>query len=305
MRNNNQAKPLYPAFIEKAKSLNAKQIVMIIPSRWYAGGIGLNEFRSNMLNDNSIKTMVHYTNAKDCFSDVSVSGGIAYFLRDASYSGLCNYTNIYDNKSVTQLRSLSDYKIFIKCNTGYNIIKKIKAFNEPSMRSIVSSLNPFGIPSFERGNKKQSKSDLVLHSSAGKGYINNISKGFKYLNKHKVMVSKTTSEHAGEPGKNGMFKVLSKIKVLQPGEVCTFSYFLIGYEIEEEKIIYIYNYLKTKFARFLLLQAITSINISRKSFMFVPLQDFSITWTDDLLYKKYGLNTDEIAFIEARIKPME
>ena len=46
-------------------------------------------------------------------------------------------------------------------------------------------------------------------------------------------------------------------------------------------------------------------NISRGSYQFVPLQDFSHPWTDEMLYKKYGLTDEEIAFIESMIRPME
>jgi site-specific DNA-methyltransferase (adenine-specific) len=55
----------------------------------------------------------------------------------------------------------------------------------------------------------------------------------------------------------------------------------------------------------LLLQAISSIHITKDKFVFVPMQDFSEPWTDEKLYKKYGLTQDEIAFIESMIRPME
>lgn len=42
-----------------------------------------------------------------------------------------------------------------------------------------------------------------------------------------------------------------------------------------------------------------------KVYSFVPLQDFSHPWTDAMLYEKYGLSEDEIAFIESMIRPME
>ena len=61
----------------------------------------------------------------------------------------------------------------------------------------------------------------------------------------------------------------------------------------------------TKIFRFLLLQALSSIHITKDSFQFVPLQDFSHPWTDEMLYKKYGLDDNEIAFIESMIRPME
>ena len=60
-----------------------------------------------------------------------------------------------------------------------------------------------------------------------------------------------------------------------------------------------------KFARFLLLQAVSSINLSKDKFCFVPMQDFTKPWTDEELYKKYNLTEEEIAFIESMIKPMD
>ena len=65
------------------------------------------------------------------------------------------------------------------------------------------------------------------------------------------------------------------------------------------------NYLKTSFVRFLVLQAVSSIHISRTSFTFVPMQDFSKPWVDAELYAKYNLTQEEIDFIESMIKPME
>ena len=74
------------------------------------------------------------------------------------------------------------------------------------------------------------------------------------------------------------------------------------------------QYLRTKFLRFLLLQSLVSMNISRNNFRFVPLQDFTdksdINWEksvleiDQQLYTKYGLSEDEISFIESMIKSM-
>ena len=64
-------------------------------------------------------------------------------------------------------------------------------------------------------------------------------------------------------------------------------------------------YLKTKFVRFLVSQLTSTQHISKMSFSFVPIQDFSKPWTDEELYEKYGLTDEEIAFIESMIKPME
>ena len=126
------------------------------------------------------------------------------------------------------------------------------------------------------------------------------------FNDYKVAVSQTGAEHACEPDKNGQFRVLtSSMRVLQPTDVCTHSYLVIGPMKSERECENLLSYLKTKFVRFLVLQAVSSIHISRQTFCFVPVQDFSRTWSDDELFKKYGLSDEEISFIEEIIKPFE
>lgn len=120
------------------------------------------------------------------------------------------------------------------------------------------------------------------------------------------MVSQIGAEHAGEPGKDGTFRVLtSSMRVLLPDEVCTNSYIVIGEYDNPVEAGNLLDYLKTKFVRFLVLQAVSSIHISKTSFTFVPSLDFSKPWTDAELYAKYSLTEEEIAFIESMIKPME
>lgn len=126
--------------------------------------------------------------------------------------------------------------------------------------------------------------------------------GREHLDKYHIMMSKVTSEHAGEPSKDGTFKVISKMQVLKPDEICTFSYFLVGSFDTEEQAQNCLEYLATKFARFLLLQAVSSINISKDKFRFVPMQDFNKKWTDEELYAKYDLSAEEVSFIETMIR---
>ena len=122
----------------------------------------------------------------------------------------------------------------------------------------------------------------------------------------KILISKTGAEHAGEPGKDGKFRVIpSSIKVLSPGDVCTHSYFLIGNWNSRTIAENALSYVKTRFVRFLMLLCVSGFGLSKLVFQFVPMQDFSKPWTDEELYAKYGLTEDEIAFIESMIKPMD
>ena len=296
------AKPIYHLFIEQAKKLNPRYITMIVPSRWFAGGKGLDEFRKTMLEDRRISKIVDYVNAKDCFNGVSLSGGVCYFLLDKEYSGDCEFTNIHDNIVSTDIRNLSEFSIFVRYNEALSIIHKVKALNENTIIDNVVARNPFGLSSSARGADQ--RTEYLLYSSGGTGFVSRgeIKQGIDIVDKYKVMISKVTSEHAGEPDKSGKFTVVSTTKVLMPNEVCTDSY-LIVYSSNEK--IYAENFAKyicTKFFRFLLLQAVSSINLSKDKFQFIPEQDFSIQWNDDKLYKKYNLNASEIDFIESMIK---
>lgn len=302
-----QAIPLYDKFVLQAKKLNPHYLTMIIPSRWYAGGMGLDSFRESMLSKRKIKCITDYPNAKDCFPGVSLGGGVCYFLWDREYNGECLFTNVNNKKPTTLMRKLDEFPVFVRYNEAVGIIHKVQAKKEETIASITSSLSPFGIGSSERGHSTKQAHDIVLYSSKGQSYYSkdNVKQGKDYLGKYHVMMSKVTSEHAGEPNKDGTFKVISKMQLLRPNEACTFSYFLVGNFDSLGNTENCLTYLSTKFARFLLLQAVSSINISKDKFQFVPIQDFSKPWTDAELYAKYGLSDEEIAFIESMIRPMD
>ncbi len=305
--NGASAKPLYHLFVEKAKKLSPKYLLMIIPSRWFAGGKGLDGFRDNMLNDSRIRVIYDYVNAKECFPNNSIGGGVCYFLWKQDEHGLCQFTTNLNGHLSSRLRKLNEFPVFVRYNNAIDIIHRIGYKYEESLSMLILSRNPFGISSYIRGEEKASIESYVLYSSKGKGYIspNSISINKDYADAYKVMVSKVTCEHAGEPDKNGQVKILSSLKVLKPKEVCTDSYLIIGKQTKEEEAVNLCKYLKTKFARFLLLQAVSSINLSKDKFQFVPIQDFSKPWTDQELYAKYNLTEEEINFIESMIRPME
>ena len=109
-----------------------------------------------------------------------------------------------------------------------------------------------------------------------------------------------------KPGTDGKYQIVpATMRVMEPNEICAETYICIGHYHSRHEAQNLKNYLSTMFARFLMLQAMSSIMINKDAFQFVPLQDFSKPWTDEELYKKYGLTDEEVAFIESMIRPME
>ena len=303
--NKNSAKPIYQHFVQQAMKLKPHYISMIIPARWYAGGKGLDDFRNVMLTDSRISRLVDYSNAKDCFPGVSLGGGVCYFLWSKENKDDCEYTNIHDGIESTQKRNLNEFPVFVRYNEALSIIHKVLAKSDKMVSAVMGGRNPFGFESFARGEKeKKCSDDCTLYYSGGVGYVSphSVMKAEELVDKYKIMISRATSEHAGEPDSSGMYNVLSVVRVLKPYEVCTDSYLIAHSTTNEKEAINCANYVCTKFFRFLVLQAVTSISLSKEKFQFVPMVDFSREWTDEDLYAEFGLTSSEIKFIESMIK---
>lgn len=296
--------PIYNRFVTQAKKLKPRYLTMIIPSRWFSGGKGLDEFRNEMLSDSSIRNLVDYSDSVDCFPGVDIAGGVCYFLWDRDNKGDCRVENIHKGKSTVSVRPLNEFDTFIRDSIAVSIIKKIKNHKEDSLTQIVSSRKPFGLESKQRSYKT---GDLKLIWSGGEGVIpsSKVTSGQDLIKKWKVLLSKTSHDHAGQPDKDGKRRVFSRIEILSPNTVCTESYLIIGPFQNKEQTQKMEIYLKTKFCRFLVSTILLTQNITKDKFQFVPMPDLTKEWTDVKLYKKYGLSKDEIAFIESRIRPME
>lgn len=309
-----QAKPVYHKFIEQAKKLNPKYISMIVPSRWYNGGIVLNQFRNEMLNDKHIVKLVDYVNSKDCFQGVDIAGGVCYFLWDRDHpNDTCEITNISGDFISQSTRALNEFEtLFVRSNEAVNIIKKVLSKTDKFMIEIVSAIDTFGIPSKEKGHAIKQNGDVeLLHT---KGYndqdvsyleLSKVKKNQHLIDKYKVKISIMVPQ-GGEVGirpENG-YRSISTPQILPPGQVDSFSYLNIGFfdtELEAESLV---SYVSCKFTRYLLRATYSSVHVSKDNFRFVPLVDFNKKWTDSDLYQLFDLNKDEIALIEKTMRPM-
>jgi site-specific DNA-methyltransferase (adenine-specific) len=277
---------------------------MIIPSRWFGGGKGLNDFRKEMLDDDRIRKIIDYELASDCFPGVDIAGGVCYFLWEKDSSGLCEVVNIHNGTEDVSKRALSEFSTFIRHGKAVPIIRKVLAKKESNMSEQVSSRKPFGLATNIRPQKN---GDILLRWQKGEGPYKrkDVSVGAEMIDEWKVITSYVGYDHAGNPGKDGKRRVLSKIDILPPSTICTETYLVIGSYKKKTHARNLVAYMKTKFFRFLIAQFMYSHHITKDSYSFVPLLDMSQQWTDEKLNEKYGLTKNEIAFIESKIKPMD
>lgn len=297
--------PIYQHFVEQAKALEPRFLIMVIPSRWMASGLGLSEFRKAMLEDRHIRKLVDYERMDTVFPGVDFEGGICYFLWDRDNPGKCEVTTVTGEETIGPIsRDLNEYDILVRDSRGLNILKKVLAAGEPSIIDILSADKEFGWTSNFDGFREDKKpSDVALYyGRAGKRLVGGIArkdvtKSPHLIDKWKVMVSAAYGERGARPA-----MVLGPSFIAESPSVCTQTY-LFFYVASKKQAESLQGYLNTRFFRFLVsLRKITQ-HATRATYTWIPQQTWDRTWTDEALYKKYGLSKADIAHIEACIRP--
>ncbi len=305
--NGSSAVPVYQRFVDIAKKMKPCYISMIMPAKWYTGGKGLDDFREEMLNDKRITFIADFDDSRLLFPTADIAGGVCYFGWTAQHQGLCTFVSHKDNSTAYSKRNLSENDVFVRDMIAYEIINKVKALNEVTMDCVVFSRNPFGFASNSDFSTRQSNDTIRIFTSKGWAFVKktDISYNEGLVGKWKVIMSKAGAEHAGQSDANGMKKVISRISVISPQEICSESYLLLSCFDNKEEAVNQTTYMKTRFVRFLLAAILLTQNIAKDKFQLIPVQDFTRPWTDIDLYKKYALTAEEIAYIEGTIKPMK
>lgn len=313
------AVPIYHKFVEQAKMLEPRFLSMVVPARWFAGGRGLDEFRESMLNDKRLRRIVDFPDSNDVFPGTQIKGGVCYFLWERDNEGLVEVTN--NDKGVelsTICRELLEpgADVFIRYNQGVSILRKVMEIESGEKNGVVSvalpekkqfaplvsSLRPFGFRTYFQGKTKPGKGDLKVYQNGGVGYSprRDVISGMNLIDCWKVFIPRAGSGSDAFP-----HPILGRPFVGGPGEICSETYLCIGplaSEVEAKNVI---TYLSTRLARFLVLLHKPSADATRAVYTFVPKLDFSSEWTDEMLYSRYQITSEEIAFIESMIRIMD
>lgn len=297
------ATPIYNKFVEQAILLNPSYISMIIPSKWFSGGKGLDDFRFKMLNDKHIKKLVDFENFKDVFPYVDLAGGACYFLWNKKYSGDCFVTNKNSNETKTKIRKLNEFDFFIRSNEAVDIVKKINLNSNKHISDFISPRLPFGISTTYK--PLNSGVPCYFTQKIGLKYVDkkDIIDDYNLIDKYKLLIPKAPIAGQTDFSKPVMIYYEKNIILAKPNEICSESWLVAFASSDLKEVEGFKKYLLTKTFRFLLLQTLVSQNTSRKNFCFIPaFETYNFDINDDYLMEKWKLNNDEKNLINSKIR---
>ena len=311
------AMPIYNKFVEQSEKLRPRYLSMIIPSKWMVGGRGLQSFRKMMMADKRLKYIYDFEDASYCFQGLHLDGGVCFFLWQRDYCGKTHYTytsnNGTVNKSVHYLEN-SYFDYIIRDNRILSLLEKCS--KGISFNTIVSNVRPFGIRGYIFNEPERYPDANLQYEAFNKsvkiygvkgikggakrmiGFISPkiITNNIDSVGMYKLFFSATYSTGAIEP---------PEVIIGDPNTVCSETFLQIGPFKTKMEQMNCKSYLDTNFFKVLLYFGKGTMHVNKAVFSLIPLQDFSEPWTDEKLYKKYNLTTEEIAFIESMIRPMD
>lgn len=303
---------IYNLFVEQAMRLAPRYLSMVIPSRWMAGGRGMDEFRKTMLSDRRISHLIDYPNSAQVFPGVDLKSGVCYFLWDSGHKGDCSVKLIRDQEVVGPTnRKLDEYDVFIRDERAAKILKKVLNRKEASFEDLLTGDTPFGLATnfaaFKPGEPGEGEVKVYASSNAGRR-SGRMKRALIAKNTHLIDSWKVLAPQAG-PGNSGGHvlpdMVLGKPSIAEPNSVCTQTWIVAGPLKSKKQAEMVARYLQTSFVRFIVSLRKISQHAMRGVYHWVPQQDWSQAWTDETLYAKYGITKDEAAFIDRMIRPMD
>lgn len=299
---NNSATPIYQHFVENAFAFAPSFVVMVTPSRWFAGGRGLDRFRDRMLTSRHVRNLVDYPKLYDAFPGVKIRGGISYFLWERDFEGPCTIQTMWDGVPLGEpaTRELDAYDVLVRRNEAVSILEKVRAHGEPTLDKRVSAGKAFGLRTFFHGQPERRglKDPVQLFGSQRVTWVEraDIPQNRDWVDDWKVLMTAVQGTSAAVET-----KFLSRPIVAAPGTACTETYLVAGRFPSEAEADRYAAYLRTRFLRFLVSLRKSTQHANRDVYAFVPDLPAGEAVSDAALYARYGLSTDEVAFIESQV----
>lgn len=303
---NTRTKPIYQQFIMRAIEMAPKYVLLITPSRWFTGGLGLDGFRRTMLSDRHLAKIVDNPKLFDVFPQVEIKGGVSYFLWDRDHDGDCEFSTRIDGTIIsTMTRDLREGRgVLVRDNQAGAIVSKVERAGEATIESWISSQKPFGLLSnfSDYYDSARSGSIRLYKRDRAETYIDRsqVTQGRDLIDKWKVLTPEAADGHGRVPA-----AVTGYPFVAEPGSACTQTFLVAGAFDSQEVAEFYAVYLRTRFVRFLVHQRKASHHTTSETYRFVPAVPLDRAWTDATLFERYKLTPSEISYIESQIKSLD
>lgn len=292
------ASPVYSIFVEMLmKNTDISEFTVVIPSRWFSGGKGLNDFRASILKSNQVKYIKAFKNPREVFPTVDINGGVCFLTMSKDHNGPCNFI---DGETELDI-NLSKYDAIPDDLVAYELIEKIKKKSTKVMSDYVMARNPFGITSTTLRNNSSSSKQIPCMIKERK--LIKISEDMVLKNKNLVKKWKVVVPAAvGGTKAVRDFLPINQFFIVEPGIALAETYIIIGSfdtKGESEKLL---SFLKTSFCRYFIgLRKLTQ-HLSKECWTWVPQVDFSKSWSDQDLFTYFNLTKKEQDHIIKKVK---
>ena len=205
-------------------------------------------------------------------------------------------------------RLLGDYDVLVRRNEAVPILEKVLKVNRKdgfgNLSDKVSPIQPFSIRTNFKGKEKKTgmKKPVLLIGNNSETFIErgDVPRNDTWIDEWKVLLGAAYGAGDSFPHQIYNYPIIAG-----PGTACTETYLVVDrfrYEVRAKRFA---AYLRTRFARFLVSLRKYTQHLYNERFQFVPDLPMDQEWTDEMLYKKYGLTKVEVAFIESMVRPME
>ena len=321
----NGSDPIYHVFFDIAMAL-APQGTLIHPARFlFNAGKTPKEWNDKMLADKHYKVVDYWANSTEVFPTVDIKGGVAtsYWNKAVSFAPIGMFSAFDELRFILHKVEKSEPQPFSEIVAPRELyrITDLLYQEHPGLEGRQSTRHKYSLGANVFEVFPELFSDECLDESAMVrvyGRANNqrcykwVKRGYitepENFTKHKVIIPKSN-------GSGAIGEVLSTPIIGTPIIGYTDTFISIGAFDTRAEAEACLKYVKTKFARTMLGILKATQDNPKETWRLVPLQDFTnrsdIDWSqsvaeiDRQLYRKYGLEEKEIAFIEEKVRAME
>lgn len=305
--NGSAAMPIYQLFTNSLiESDSINKFILVIPSRWFAGGRGLDNFRDMMINSRQIKSITHFEKSGAVFPTVDIDGGVCFLNYDKLHNGNTTFIDGLSEDNGSEL-NLQEFDIIPDDPKAIPLLKKIQAqwdgewVSDHALRG-----RAFGPRTFYfKRNRAEDRPFSGSIPCIGNGRVvkhiekSAVERNKEFVDRYKVCVP---GVYGGQRGDRRMTLPARAVFIVDAGTIVTETYMVVHTTKTKKSAERFAEYLKTDFSRYFLGLRKLTANISWERWKWVPLLEMNQDWSDDDLFDYFNFTKEEQSHIKKKVQ---